>query len=103
LDELATTSLISLDPTVHTVGSEAGEKLATSEFEFPAATPTKIPLATSDATAEFKAAEKPPPMDRLAYTPFGHTREAESVATKLTDWMICEMVPAPLSPRALTA
>jgi hypothetical protein len=99
---LARASVLSIDPTVHANGSEAGEKPAASVFEFPAATPTNTPLCTDDATAAFIAAEKLPPMDRLMYAPLGQLRAAASPGTKLMAEMMPEMVPAPVSPRALT-
>lgn len=99
---LALASVLSIDPTVHASGSEAGEKLPASVFPFPAAAPTNTPPCTDDATAAFIAAEKLPPMDRLMYAPWGQLREAASPGTKLMAATMPEMVPAPVSPRALT-
>jgi hypothetical protein len=76
--------------------------LATSEFELPAETDTKMPPFTSALTALFNAVEKPPPMLILTTAPCGQPRVGASLATKLMPEMTPDVVPEPWSLSTLT-
>ena len=97
----ARTSLTSEAPTVKESGQEAGEKLAASESELPAATTTGMPAALAAAMEtpelEEEAHEPGPPRD-IEMT----QRSGQSATAQLMPAIIPEFEPEPPSERTLT-
>jgi len=90
---VANLSLLSVAPTVKTVGSDAGETLAADWASLPAATARNTPADTTPAEAEFTAEDLLPPRDMLATAPLGQLRVLTSLATKLMPAITPELVP----------
>ena len=73
LEYSAMASVLSVAPTVQTVGSEAGEEDSASVASLPAATARKVPEETTAAAASLTAEDLEPPRDRLATVPLGQS------------------------------
>jgi hypothetical protein len=104
LEKEAILSLLSVAPTVKTVGSEAGETLAASWASLPAAMARKRPAVTALAAALLTLVDLEPPRDMLPTAPpLQAARVFWSLAAKLIPAMTPELVPEPEASRTLTA